>query len=88
MEKTILSGNAQPISLVKEHVPGPYADVRKRGCELKEFYKAGCESLENFDFEAKIRGVNSVSGEKLHDFKILTLWQPRIVEEEKYSYNV
>ena len=29
------------------------------------------ETSENSDFEAKIRGVNSVSGEKLHDFKII-----------------
>ena len=31
----------------------------------------GCESKENSDFEAKIRGVNSVSDEKLHDFEII-----------------
>ena len=31
----------------------------------------GWESKENSDFEAKIRDVNSVSGEKLHDFEII-----------------
>ena len=30
------------------------------------FYKGGA------DFEAKIRGVNSVSGENLHDFEIIS----------------
>ena len=28
------------------------------------FFKRGCESIENADFETKIRGVNSFSGEK------------------------
>ena len=32
---------------------------------IKGFYKGGA------DFEAKIRGVNSVSGENLHDFEII-----------------
>ena len=36
------------------------------GCELKGFTKGGA------DFEAKIRGVNSVSGENLHDFEIIS----------------
>ena len=34
-------------------------------------YRGGGESEENSDFEAKIRGVNSVSCEKLHDFEII-----------------
>ena len=39
---------------------------------LRVFTRGGeCKSLENSDFEAKIRVVNSVSGEKLHDFEII-----------------
>ena len=38
---------------------------------MQTFEKGGCESKENSDFEAKIRGLNSVSGEKLHDFEII-----------------
>ena len=30
-----------------------------------------CESKGNSDFEAKIRGANSVSGERQHDFEII-----------------
>ena len=37
------------------------------GCEFKGFTKGGAE------FEAKIRGVNSVSGENLHDFEIISI---------------
>ena len=54
--------------IIRIHVPGalvlsgPYADVWKTGCEFKGFYKVGYESLENSDFDAKIRGVNLVSG--------------------------
>ena len=44
--------------------------LKKRGADLRAFTKGGGESSENFDFEAKIRGLNSVSGEKLHDFEI------------------
>ena len=36
------------------------------GCQFKGFTKGGA------DFEAKIRGVNSVSGENLHDFEIIS----------------
>ena len=36
-----------------------------------KFYKGRCKSYENSDFEARIRGVNSVSGETLHDFEII-----------------
>ena len=43
---------------------GPYADFRKGGCELKGFYK-GRATLQ------KVRGANSVSGEKLHDFEMI-----------------
>ena len=50
---------------------GPYADFWKGGCEFKGFYKGKCESWENSDFETKIRGVNSVSGETMHDFEII-----------------
>ena len=39
------------------------------GCEFKGFYKRGANLKKKKDFEAKIRGVNSVSGEKLHAFK-------------------
>ena len=38
----------------------------RAGCEFKGFTKGGS------DFEAKIRGVNSVSGENLHDFEIIS----------------
>ena len=38
---------------------------------IKGFLQRRCESLEYFNFEANIRGVNSVSGEKLHDFEII-----------------
>ena len=37
------------------------------GANLRVFNKGGCESQENSDFEAKIRGVTSVSGEKLNN---------------------
>ena len=43
----------------------------KGGADLRAFTKGGGESSENFDFEAKIRGVNSDLGEKLHDFEII-----------------
>ena len=33
---------------------------------IEGFYKGGA------DFEAKVRGVNSVSGENLHDFEIIS----------------
>ena len=36
------------------------------GCEFKGFTKGGA------DFEAKIMVVNSVSGENLHDFEIIS----------------
>ena len=42
----------------------------KWGANLMVFTNGG-ESEENSDFEAKIRGVNSVSCEKLHDFEII-----------------
>ena len=41
----------------------------KGGANLRNFIKKGANL--KFDFEAKIRGVNSVSGEKLHDFEII-----------------
>ena len=41
--------------------------LKRGGCKFKGFYKGGANS----DFEAKIKGVNSVSGEKLHDFEII-----------------
>ena len=44
--------------------------LKMGGANLRVFTK-GCESKENSNFEAKIRGVNSVSGEKLHDFEII-----------------
>ena len=46
----------------------PVRRLLKRGCgcEFKGFTKRGA------DFEAKIRGVNSVSGENLHDFEIIS----------------
>ena len=44
---------------------------RRGGAIFKGFYKGGCESSENSDFETKISGVNSVSSEKLHDFEII-----------------
>ena len=44
-----------------------YADFWKGGCEFKGFTKGGA------DFEVKIRDVNSVSGENLHDFEIICL---------------
>ena len=47
----------------------PYTDFCR--CKFKGFHKAGCKSSENSGFGAKIRGVNSVSGEKLHDFEII-----------------
>ena len=34
---------------------------------------AGCESLTNLDLGAKVRGVNSFSGEKQHEFGIIFL---------------
>ena len=44
----------------------------KGDANLRNFTRGGgCESLENSDFEAKIRDVNSVSGEKLHDLKVI-----------------
>ena len=33
-------------------------------------FTPGAQSSENHDFAAKIKGLNSVSGEKLHDFEI------------------
>ena len=32
----------------------PVRRLLKRGCECKGFFKAGCESKENSDFEAKL----------------------------------
>ena len=53
------------VQILKELIiSGPYADFRTGGCEFKGFTKGSA------DFEAKIRGVNSVSGENLHDFEI------------------
>ena len=40
------------------------------GLRISDILQRGCESKENPDFEAKTRGVNSVSDEKLHDFVI------------------
>ena len=51
----------------------PVHGLLKRWVRIKGFCKGGCESLENSDFEAKVRGVNSVSDEKLHDFEIICL---------------
>ena len=42
----------------------------KGGTNLRHFTK-GVRILINSDFEAKIMGVNSVSGDKLHDFEII-----------------
>ena len=51
------------VQILKELIiSGPYAE----GCEFKGFTKGGA------DFEAKIRGVNSVSVENLHDFEIIS----------------
>ena len=55
------------VQILKELIIlGPYADFRKRGCEFKGFTKGGA------DFEAKIRGVNSVSGDNLYDFEMIS----------------
>ena len=35
------------------------------------YFTKGCESQERSDFEAKIRGLNSVSDANLHDFEII-----------------
>ena len=43
----------------------PVRRLLKRGCEFKGFTKGGA------NFEAKIRGVNSVSSENLHAFEII-----------------
>ena len=43
------------------------------GANLKLFLQRGCESLENSDFEAKIKGV---SDEKLHGFEIICVRTP------------
>ena len=41
------------------------------GVNLRVFTKVGANLKKNSDFEAKIRGVHSVSGNKLHDFEII-----------------
>ena len=41
---------------------------RREGARNIRVFTKGCESQEDSDFDAKIRGVNSVSGEKLHEF--------------------
>ena len=46
----------------------PVRRLLKRGCEFKDIYNGRCEYEENSYSEAKIRGVNSVAGEKLHGF--------------------
>ena len=56
------------ISLVPSR---PVHRLLKKGVKFKGFYKEGYRSKENSDFEAKIRGVNSVPGDKLHDFEII-----------------
>ena len=49
--------------------------LKKEGCEFKVFCTGWggprCESQENLDLGAKVRGVNSVSSEKLHEFEII-----------------
>ena len=49
------------------HLTQAHTQTFKKGCEFQLCRK----SYENSHFEAKIRGVNSVSGEKQHDFEII-----------------
>ena len=53
----------------RQNTPGPYTDFRKRVCEIKVFLQKGCDSQEKSEFEAKNRGVNSVSGENCINMK-------------------
>ena len=49
---------------------GPYADLWKRVFEFKEIYKWGSANRKKIlILRPKWRGLNSVSGEKLHDFE-------------------
>ena len=43
----------------------------KRGANFRNFTKRAANLKKNSNFEAKIRVVNTVSGEKLHDFEII-----------------
>ena len=43
----------------------------KGDMNLRRHFIKGVRILINSDFEAKIMGVNSVSGDKLHDFEII-----------------
>ena len=54
-------------NLVIMNLYRPVRRLSKGGANLRVFTRGG----ENSDFEAEIRGVNSVSGEKLHDFEII-----------------
>ena len=45
--------------------------MKRGGGEFKGFYKVGANLRKILIFETKIRGVNSVPGEKLHDFEII-----------------
>ena len=48
----------------------PVQTFEKGAVNLRNFTKWGANQ-ENSDFDAKLRDVNSVSGEKLHDFEII-----------------
>ena len=45
----------------------------KRGANFRNFTKRGANLKKKSNFEAKIRVVNTVSGEKLYDFEIICL---------------
>ena len=53
--------------LIWEDNASPYADFWK-GCANLRVLQRIMRILKNSDFEAKIKGVNSVSGVKMHDF--------------------
>ena len=48
----------------------PVQTFEKKGCKFKEFYKEGANLKKMQIFRPNLEGVNSVSFEKLHDFKI------------------
>ena len=43
----------------------------EKGGRIQGILQRECAVLETSDFEAKIRGINSISGLKLHDFEII-----------------
>ena len=51
--------------------PRPVRRLLKKGCEFKGFYKGGANLKKILILRPIVGGVNSVSGEKLHDLEII-----------------